>query len=64
MPDYLVRFAQSHESFRKVELQALADLAEVPIQFLKYDEDVGIAPSSFFPISALAVHCNPVLVTG
>jgi len=40
MPDYLVRFAQAHESFRKVELQALADLAGIPIQFFRYDEDV------------------------
>ncbi|KAI8936359.1 hypothetical protein NX059_006771 [Plenodomus lindquistii] len=39
MPTYLVRFAQVHESFRKVELQALADVAGVPIKFLKYDED-------------------------
>jgi len=39
MPDYLVRFAQAHESFRKVELQALADLAGIPIQFFRYDED-------------------------
>ncbi|CBX92725.1 hypothetical protein IAQ61_005904 [Plenodomus lingam] len=39
MPRYLVRFAQTHESFRKVELQALADVARVSIQFLRYEED-------------------------
>lgn len=34
MQDYLVRFAQAHESFRKVELQALADIAGVTLQFV------------------------------
>jgi tRNA G10 N-methylase Trm11 len=41
MPTYLIRLAQAHESFRKVELQALADLAGITLEFLKYDEDVG-----------------------
>jgi tRNA (guanine10-N2)-methyltransferase len=40
MPTYLIRFAQAHESFRKVELQALADLAGVEVEFTKYEEDV------------------------
>jgi tRNA G10 N-methylase Trm11 len=40
MPTYLVRLAQAHESFRKVELQALADLANVHLEFVKYEEDV------------------------
>lgn len=42
MPDYLVRFVQMHESFRQAELQALADVAEVPIEFVKYDDEVGL----------------------
>ena len=41
MPQYLVRFAQAHESFRKVELQALADVAGIALQFVKYEEDVS-----------------------
>jgi tRNA (guanine10-N2)-methyltransferase len=41
MPQYLVRLAQAHESFRKVELQALADIAGVSLQFVKYEEDVS-----------------------
>lgn len=52
MPTYLVRLAQTHESFRKTELQALADLAGVNLEFIKYDENVGICiPCSavFFP---------------
>lgn len=40
MPTYLIRLAQAHESFRKVELQALADLAGVKLEFVKYEEDV------------------------
>ncbi|KAF2034915.1 tRNA guanosine-2'-O-methyltransferase [Setomelanomma holmii] len=39
MPTYLVRLAQAHESFRKVELRALADLYDVGLEFLTYDED-------------------------
>ncbi|KAH7095595.1 tRNA guanosine-2'-O-methyltransferas-like protein TRM11 [Paraphoma chrysanthemicola] len=39
MPVYLVRLAQAHESFRKVELRALADLAGVDLEFIKYEED-------------------------
>ena len=41
MPQYLVRLAQAHESFRKVELQALADIAGVSLHFVKYEEDVS-----------------------
>ncbi|KAF2637951.1 tRNA guanosine-2'-O-methyltransferase [Massarina eburnea CBS 473.64] len=39
MPDYLVRLVQMHESFRKAELQALADVAGIKIEFVRYDED-------------------------
>lgn len=42
MPNYLVRLVQVHESFRKAELQALADVAGAPIEFVRYDEDVGV----------------------
>lgn len=34
--DYLVRFAQVHESFRRPELQALADLNSIAVEFLDY----------------------------
>ncbi|ORY07777.1 S-adenosyl-L-methionine-dependent methyltransferase [Clohesyomyces aquaticus] len=39
MPQYLVRLVQMHESFRKAELQSLADLAGVEIVIVKYEED-------------------------
>ncbi|KAI4232586.1 MAG: hypothetical protein LQ349_004920 [Xanthoria aureola] len=36
--DYLVRFVQLHESFRKAELEALADLYGIDMDFLHYDQ--------------------------
>ena len=56
MPQYLVRLAQAHESFRKVELQALADIAGVPLHFVKYEEDV----STFHSPDSLAVSTSSV----
>lgn len=38
--DYLVRFVQAHETFRKPELEALAALAEIDLEFLFYSEYV------------------------
>lgn len=42
MPQYLVRLAQAHESFRRAELQALADVAGITLRFVKYQEDVSL----------------------
>lgn len=39
--DFLIRFAQVHESFRKPEIQALATLRGVNVEFLVYTDDVG-----------------------
>lgn len=39
--DYLIRFVQIHESFHKPEVEALAILANVNVEFLFYDERVG-----------------------
>ena len=39
--DYLVRFVQVHESFRRPELEALAALANVHVELLTYSERVG-----------------------
>lgn len=38
--EYLVRFAQVHESFRKAELEALADLSGICVDFLDYSQYV------------------------
>ncbi|KAF2657545.1 tRNA guanosine-2'-O-methyltransferase [Lophiostoma macrostomum CBS 122681] len=39
MPDYLIRLVQMHESFRKAEIQALAEVAGVEIKVVEYHED-------------------------
>ena len=38
---FLVRFSQSHESFRKAELEALAEVNGIDLQVLDYRADVG-----------------------
>lgn len=38
---YLIRFVQVHESFRKAEIEALADLLRIELKFLEYSEDVN-----------------------
>jgi tRNA G10 N-methylase Trm11 len=38
--EYLVRFAQVHETFRKPELEALAVVANVQLEILKYNPTV------------------------
>ena len=40
--DYLIRFVQIHETFRRPEIQALATLAEINIELLDYSEYVGL----------------------
>ena len=38
---FLIRFVQIHETFRKPEIEALALLANVSVDFLHYSENVG-----------------------
>jgi tRNA G10 N-methylase Trm11 len=57
MPTYLIRLAQAHESFRKVELQALAELAGVELEFIKYEENVGNSICQF--IIVLSTSTRP-----
>ena len=43
--DYLIRFAQVHETFRQPELEALAVLANVNLHVVHYSAHVsGIVP--------------------
>jgi tRNA (guanine10-N2)-methyltransferase len=35
----LIRFAQTHESFRRPEIEALSTLADLPCEIVSYDED-------------------------
>jgi tRNA G10 N-methylase Trm11 len=57
MPEYLVRLVQVHESFRKAELQALADLAGTDLEFVKYDEDVS-AQAMLLPLLVSPVEIS------
>jgi tRNA G10 N-methylase Trm11 len=45
MAEYLVRLAQSYESFRKPELEALARLENIDLEFLSYSLEVRHKPS-------------------
>lgn len=38
--DYLVRFAQTHETFRRPELEACATIAGANIEILSYNQFV------------------------
>ena len=38
--DYLIRFAQQHETFRRPEIEALAVVGNLDIEFLYYSENV------------------------
>lgn len=50
--DFLIRFVQIHETFRKPEIEALAILAKVNVEFIFYSEHVG--PS----VDMLSVHIS------
>lgn len=39
--DYLVRLVQWHETFRRHEIDALADLAGIGFEWIEYSENVG-----------------------
>lgn len=53
MPEYLVRLVQVHESFRKAELEALAELAGVDIKFVHYLDDVSYSSLRGFLVDAI-----------
>lgn len=38
--EYLIRFVQVHQTFRRAEIESLAILADVNIEILNYDEYV------------------------
>ena len=39
--DYLIRFVQMHETFRKPEIDALSEINNINIEWLSYSEEVG-----------------------
>lgn len=46
--EYLIRFSQSHETFRIPEIQALAKIVGVDLQILHYDLEVCSSPRHIF----------------
>lgn len=46
--EYLIRFAQAHETFRQPEIEALAALAGIEVEFVIYDYYVGALLFEFF----------------
>ena len=48
--EYLIRFAQAHETFRQPEIEALAALAGIEVKFVIYDHYVGVLLFEFFAI--------------
>jgi tRNA G10 N-methylase Trm11 len=49
--EYLIRFSQSHESFRLPEIQALAEFGKFDIKVLHYELEVRIPD---IPVGAVA----------
>lgn len=39
--EYLIRFIQMHESFRRPETEALADLCGLELEWVYYSDDVS-----------------------
>lgn len=48
--EYLIRFAQAHETFRQPEIEALAALAGIEVEFVIYDHYVGALLFEFFTL--------------
>lgn len=38
--DFIIKFAQAHETFRIPEIEALAEVENVPLEIVHYDEAV------------------------
>lgn len=55
--DFLIRFVQIHETFRKPEIEALALLANVNVEFLFYSENVCLA---FFLLESFVFRRNSI----
>jgi tRNA G10 N-methylase Trm11 len=45
--EYLIRLIQIHETFRKPELEALADIANIKMEILFYSADVRLDANIF-----------------
>lgn len=61
--EYLIRLAQIHESFRQPEVQAVATLLGVDLEFISYEKYVSNlssypALSVFYHIGSFIMDCH------
>jgi tRNA G10 N-methylase Trm11 len=47
MMDFIIRFAQEHETFRTPELEALAQYHNIALEIVEYSDEVSIFYLSF-----------------
>lgn len=69
--EYLVRFVQMHETFRRPELEALAILACIEMTIVHYSEDVCSTTTSntaqsnaSYTLLVSVLYCEPSQRTG
>ena len=60
--DFLIRFSQVHESFRKPEIEALAQLFDLEYQWIHYKEYVRFS-ISFPPRKTMATNIDSSFCT-
>lgn len=60
---YLIRFAQTHETFRQPELQALANLHNIDLEILHYDQIVSVCLLDFSDVTKalFLAECGAIL---
>lgn len=46
--EYLIRLIQIHETFRRPELEALAEIANIKLEFVFYSADVSKQDSLYY----------------
>ncbi|KIW38137.1 uncharacterized protein PV06_10097 [Exophiala oligosperma] len=59
--DYLIRFAQTHESFRRPEIEALSRLADLECEIMSYSED---SPFCVIRFQNILPKTNPATSSG
>ena len=58
--DFIIRFAHTHETFRKPEIEALAILVNINVEFLFYSENVRLISPAVG--SRTSLHSNGEIV--
>ena len=60
--DFLIRFVQIHGTFRKPEIEALAVLADVNVEFLLYIESVCLEFYRYISSCQTRIYESPCLI--